>query len=56
MRIALVKNGVVDNIAEWDGQAAWNPGDEYTKVNVDEITCEIGYTYDGETFTKPVVP
>lgn len=45
MRIALVKNGIVDNIVEWDEESDWNPGDDFIILKIDKINAEIGDIY-----------
>jgi len=52
---AIISNGVVVNIAVWDKVSAWNPGSQYTLVEITNITPQpsIGYTYDGTNFTAP---
>jgi len=52
MRMAIIKNGVVTNIAVWDGVSEWEP-DGDAVVDVSDLRVGIGYTYDGETFTAP---
>ncbi len=32
--IAMVKSGVVDNVVVWDKKTPWNPGAEYTLVDL----------------------
>jgi hypothetical protein len=51
---ALIKNGIVENIVEWDGT-----GDifsEYTTIEIDALEVGVGWTYDGEVFSAPPVP
>lgn len=51
MIYALVKDGVVVNIVEWDGN-----GDifsEYITVNIDDMKCGIGWEYNGEKCIPP---
>lgn len=51
-RIALVKDGVVVNVAVWDGIAPWDPPG-VDKVEVSEKNnVEIGDTYNGKSFVK----
>lgn len=52
-KIALIRNGTVENIAVWDGISEWNPGKEYELVDVTETAVGIGYTYDGVSFIAP---
>lgn len=51
MKIAIIEGGIVVNIAIWDGQSAWNPGN-FTYVDVTDVpnVC-IGASYDGESFS-----
>ena len=51
--IAMIKNGLVENTALWDGVCKWNPGEEFTLVEVTGTTIGPGWTYDGENFTAP---
>ena len=51
-RIAIIKEGVVSNIVVASDEFAENIQD--TTVNVTNIDCEIGYSYDGTNFTAPV--
>jgi hypothetical protein len=57
MQIALILDSVVINIAAWDGISTWNPGIQYTQVDVTTTRCtggepvDIGCTYDGTNFT-----
>lgn len=56
-RIAMVVNGVVENIAAWDGVATWNPGNQYTLVDVTaQRNVDIGWVYSSGNFTPPVTP
>ncbi len=52
-RYALVRDGKVENIAEWAGNVAWDPGEGVTRVRSD--TAQIGDHYDGSTFSTPPV-
>lgn len=55
MQYTLVKDGVVQNVVEWDGE-----GDlfsEYLVVKLAESTpCGVGWNYDGKQFTPPTAP
>ncbi len=54
-RIALIKNNVVESIANWDGDPKWIPDPSYVLVDVTSIKCDIGWTFDGDkSFTAPV--
>lgn len=51
MIYALVENGLVVNIVEWDGN-----GDifsEYITVPIDDMTCGIGWSYSNGKCTPP---
>lgn len=48
-KIALIKNSVVVNVAVWDGASSWNPGDQYVKVDVTNISVSPGDLYDPKT-------
>ena len=52
-KIAIIKNGVVDNIIV----ATTEFGDKLTDLTVDvtSVECEVGYTHDGTSFTPPVL-
>lgn len=52
-RIAIIKNGVVENIAVWDGVSPWNPPAD-SKVDITaKPDIVIGAAYDGKDFTNP---
>ena len=48
---AIVKKGVVTNVAVWDGKSDWVP--ESGKAVLAEGTVDIGWLYDGKEFTPP---
>ena len=59
-RWAIVIGGVVDNICLWDGvsrsaehPSAWEPPAGATMVNVQNIFCDIGWSWDGSAFSAP---
>lgn len=54
MRYAIVINGIVDNVIEWDGVTPWTP-DQGTVVLADQAGP--GDLWDGKVFTRlaPVV-
>ena len=41
-KIAMIKNNVVENVIRWDGVSVWEPGDEWTLVDVTDATYPIG--------------
>lgn len=52
---ALIKNGVVENVALWDGEADWSVPDEY-QIAECVNGAAIGWTYvDGEFSPPPEV-
>ncbi|NUD78852.1 hypothetical protein HUC42_02750 [Escherichia coli] len=55
MQWALIKNGVVENIIEWqwDGSEETDLFKDYVKVDVTNVQCRIGWAWDGEGFSNP---
>jgi hypothetical protein len=51
----MIRGGVVENVAEWDGESEWNPGDDY-----DVIDCapqvSPGWLHDDDGFRAPPEP
>ena len=55
-KYALVNNqNIVANIVVWDGNDSWQPPENMTCINVENIECGIGWSYDGVSFIKPIV-
>jgi hypothetical protein len=55
-RIAMIANGIVENIAAWDGESTWSP-EGVTLVDITDLPdVQIGWLYDGTTFTDPNPP
>jgi hypothetical protein len=54
--IALVRDGVVTNIAKWDGVTEWNPGAEFSLVDVTDGSVGIGWALVDGVFVAPVAP
>lgn len=55
-KYALINNqNIVDNIVVWDGGDSWNPPQNMTCINVEDIECSIGWVYDGSVFSEPEV-
>lgn len=55
-KYALINNqNIVDNIVLWDGSDSWQPPQTMICINVENIECSIGWTYDGSVFTAPEV-
>lgn len=56
MRYALIKDGIVENVCEWDGNTAtWSPPAGVTAVLASDA-CGPGWTYDGSSFSPPAAP
>lgn len=55
MQWALIRNGVVENIIEWewDGEEGTDLFKDYVKVDVTNIQCRIGWLWDGSVFSDP---
>lgn len=53
--MALIQNGVVENLASWDGFSEWNPGDQFTLVDVTDKAVDLGWRYVGRVFTNPEI-
>lgn len=51
-RYAMINNGVVFNIAEWDGESEWLPECEVVECP-DEYTGGIGWQWNGKKFIAP---
>lgn len=49
---AMIKDGVVFNVAEWDGKTDWNPDCQIVECP-DEYTG-IGWGWNGKKFIPPV--
>ena len=51
---AVVENGIVVNIIEWDGVAPWGPPDGMSAVKIPNgETVGIGFSFDGSQFKSP---
>ncbi|WP_270220975.1 hypothetical protein [Kosakonia cowanii] len=51
---AVVENGVVINTVVWDGETKWQP--ETGEAVLAPEVINIGWLYDGKTFTAPPEP
>jgi len=57
--IAMIQNGIVQNIAVWDGISIWNPGPQFTlvdvtnKLDINGNAVSIEWSYDGNNFSPP---
>lgn len=56
MQYALVKNGIVENMIEWDGITEYVPGEGYELIHTDNQEVMIGYIFDGNKFNSPEDP
>jgi hypothetical protein len=53
-KYALINNqNIVQNVVSWDGESNWTPPADMTCLNVENIECGIGWTFDGSTFSEP---
>ena len=53
---AVVTNGVVTNIVQWNGESDWAPPEGSDAVPVPLGTfVDIGYTWDGTKFSAPAI-
>lgn len=53
MRIAMIKDGIIQNIALWDGIAEWKPAG-YELIDIsNRLEVDIGWAYDGQSFQPP---
>lgn len=48
----MIQNGIVENIAAWDGVSDWKPAG-YELIDVTDIQCNIGDTYQDGVFSTP---
>jgi hypothetical protein len=51
MNYAQVIDGIVVNVIVWDGTTPLALDGEL--INVDDVPCGPGWSYDGNTFTEP---
>ena len=55
-KYALInKQNIVENVISWDGESNWTPPEDMTCLNVENIDCGIGWTFDGSTFSEPKI-
>ena len=53
-RYAIVdSNNKVDNIVIWDEASQWSPPEGMSMVKAEDMLCDLGWTYNGESFTAP---
>lgn len=53
MRWAVIRDGVVENVIEWDGETTWEPEPGAAIVADEDGLAQPGYLYDGVSFTAP---
>lgn len=59
-RYAIIRNGVVENVCQWDGVVyspetgvGWIPPEGCETIRLDETICDIGWIWDGKEFKNP---
>jgi hypothetical protein len=45
--------GLIVNIAIWDGESLWDPGEGLDCVALNDSPADIGWTYKDGVFTPP---
>lgn len=55
MRYAIIRDGVVENVVLWDGEADWSPPADTLLVPCPPWVST-GASYDGEAFSAPPPP
>ena len=53
MQYAIIRDGIVENVAEWDGESTWMPPDGTTLQSLEGSTAGPGWTFDGSAFSPP---
>ena len=53
---AVVQNGLVVNVIEWDGITDYDPGEGLELVLAEGRGVSIGYAWNGENFIAPAEP
>lgn len=53
VRWAVIRDGVVENVIEWDGETTWEPEPGAAIVADEDGLAQPGYLYDGVSFTAP---
>lgn len=52
---AVVREGVVENVVEWDGESDWNPPEGSVAIMLKPgETTGPGWAYDGDIYTPPI--
>lgn len=53
MSYAIIRDGVVENVVEWDGESTWTPPDGTTLQPLNGSPAGPGWSFDGSEFTAP---
>lgn len=53
MRYAIVSDGIVADVVEWDGATPWTPPDGTTLQQLGDSPAGSGWTFDGSAFAPP---
>ena len=53
MQYAIIRDGIVENVAEWDGESPWTPPDGTTLQSLEGSTAGPGWSFDGSAFVPP---
>lgn len=56
MRYAIVKDGIVENTVEWDGETPWSPPEGATAHAYPEGPISIGWEWADGAPVVPIVP
>lgn len=53
--MALIKDGIIQSFAIWDGQSEWDPGSDYEVIDVTGVLCDFNWIYNEESgeFSAP---
>lgn len=50
-----MREGVVENVVEWDGESDWNPPEGSVAIMLKPgETTGPGWAYDGDIYTPPI--
>ena len=53
-RIAMVANGIVVEVAVWDGESLWTPGEQFKLVDVTDMPhVQKGMIHLDDAFEEP---
>jgi len=55
-KYAIIENGIVVNVAAWDGESEWSPAAGQTAVDLGDSGAWIGWSYADGVFTAPAQP